>query len=755
MNNSLSQQQIRTVRQLITNDIAYYIQYQKRGNSSGGMMSNEEYQLFIDNNNALVYAANNQIVDGMASDYVLKIEPNGLLTIKNLKVINFDFVAQINQLINQVNLLQQSIGTTEQDITDIKNDIDTINQELSRQTHFRGYYLLNTDIQNLPNSANGDFSFSAESGTVWMCDADWYNSGDIVPDQVTPASNVTLLLSIVSGNVGVSTDYARGDHQHPLQVSDVLPAKDTVVGEAGTANTYARSDHTYHVNLSNDVPLKDTGTGTAGTSNVYSSATHQHPLNIDPTTANVPLVNATAAANGTSDYYCRNDHVHPQQLTYDGNVTATKFIKTGGLASEVLCANGDTTTLDNKLSRTYNSGSGGYIRLCVFTGDSGVGNPYIQFQVQCNTNAMQTIDLVPNYSSSGIDALYGVFTAPAYVQTIYNIYYGADKLLHTHIGAGSAATYTAWIHMMANSGNVTVSVSNQSSYWPTRVTEILTQDIVSSISGAQTQIPMSFNLGSGGIIGDMLQVNPFDRNYSLYNNGIRIGNNNGDSTSSLYLGCIKTATNTTQAGQWEISKTSDKALTINPSSLRKADHSVGLSIDGDSSKITFNGNELVNVGTDQTITGRKTFANTSLGSIQINATDVSYGEGIRISNSPLYNVSTIYIGTSSTSTSGEIDGQWTIIKRNAGELCICRTADQNTDNKGLVISADGNTLTFNGSVIAGAGATNGATNGLVNYSAGNPILWGVNSVGTEGGFYSDGPKIYWRAKPVTIGPVPP
>ncbi|KAA6313334.1 MAG: hypothetical protein EZS28_055772, partial [Streblomastix strix] len=75
--------------------------------------------------------------------------------------------------------------------------------------------------------------------------------------------------------------------------------------------------------------------------------------------------------------------------------------------------------------------------------------------------------------------------------------------------------------------------------------------------------------------------------------------------------------------------------------------------------------------------------------------------------------------------------------------------------RGLQISADGNTLSFNGSVIAGAGATNGATNGSVNYSAGNPILWGTNSVGNEGGFYSDGPKIYWRAKPVTLGAVPP
>ncbi|KAA6337676.1 MAG: hypothetical protein EZS28_052766, partial [Streblomastix strix] len=40
-------------------------------------------------------------------------------------------------------------------------------QELARQTHFRGYYLLNADIVNLPASSTGDFAFSAESGTVW------------------------------------------------------------------------------------------------------------------------------------------------------------------------------------------------------------------------------------------------------------------------------------------------------------------------------------------------------------------------------------------------------------------------------------------------------------------------------------------------------------------------------------------------------------------------------------------------------------
>ncbi|KAA6364918.1 MAG: hypothetical protein EZS28_039555, partial [Streblomastix strix] len=553
---------------------------------------------------------------------------------------------------------------------------------------------------------------------------------------------------------GTSAEYSRGDHIHPLNISTSVPISDTADGTVGTSVNYSRSDHSHPINISATTPLQDSTLGSVGTANSYARSDHQHTINVETNASNIPQVDGVGV-NGTSTYYSRHDHVHPQQLTYDGNVTATKFIKTGGLASEVLCANGDTTTIEDKLSRTYNSGTGGYIRLCVFPAGTSTGAPYIQFQVQCNTNAMQTIDLVPNYTVNGINALYGAFTAPSYVQTIMNVYYGVDQLLHTHTGTGSAAIYSAWIHMMSGSGNATVTVSKQGTYWTQRVTEILTQDIVFSISGSQTQIPMTFNLGTGGIIGDVLQVNPLSRSYSSYGNGIRIGNNNGDSTSSLYLGCIKTAINTTQAGQWEISKTSDNALTINPSSLRQTDHSVGLSINSDSSKITFNGNELVNVGADQSITGRKTFANTSLGSIQINATDTSYGEGIRISNSPLYNVSTIYIGTSHTNTSGEIDGQWTIIKRNAGELCICRTADQNTDNKGLMISADGNTLSFNGSVIAGTGATSGASNGSVNYSAGNPILWGLNSVDTNGGFYSDGPKIYWRAKPVTLGAVPP
>ncbi|KAA6401276.1 MAG: hypothetical protein EZS28_003193 [Streblomastix strix] len=619
-------QQIRTVRQLITNDIAYYIQYQKRGSSSGGMLQNDEYQLFIDNDNALVYAANNQIVDGYAADYALKIAPNGLLTIKNLKVINFDFVAQINQLINEVNQLQSSIGGVEQDIDGLKNDVLTIQQELARQIHFRGYYLLNSVIQNLPNSASGDFAFSTESGTVWMYDmtgsppaADWYKSGDVVPDQVTPASDAIPSNSIVNGNAGTSNEYARGDHQHPLQVSTVLPAKDTANGEAGVATTYVRSDHTHHVNLSNDVPLKDTGTGTAGTANIYASATHQHPLNVDPTTANVPLVNATAAANGMSDFYSRNDHVHPQQLTYDGNITATKFIKTGGLATEILCANGDAingvvdiasdqTITDIKTFDTIKKTNGTNNEILLADGTTKkVALAKNNYYVSTTEKYIKLCQFIPYNQSNNVSVEFYI-NCRAYI-----LYYGS----------GTTGYGELWCNMNAWSNSVDIQLSRQNTF-PDLISNVLNSDMVDALP-----------------------------------------------------------------------------------------------------------------------------------------TDYTTSESLRIANTT-NNLCLISLGCDPNTTSGYIDKQWSIYKKGDGTLNIVRTAGQNTSGKGLQISADGNTLTFNGSVIAGTGATNGATMsqtppaaGSVNYSAGNPILWGVNSIGTEGGFYSDGAKVYQRAKPITLVSVPP
>ncbi|KAA6368310.1 MAG: hypothetical protein EZS28_036163 [Streblomastix strix] len=221
--------------------------------------------------------------------------------------------------------------------------------------------------------------------------SDFYSRNDHVhPQQLTYDGNITATKSIKTGgtdndllladgttkkllqqqilepdldrynlfNIGVTAqgqiaiNICLSHRQHPVSAFQgnitEIPLADNGIGVAGTSNEYARGNdkHPLNIKLQQTTPKKDTGTGVNDNFNYYSRFYHAHPLNVDPTLANVPLVKATAATNGTCDYYCRNDHVPPQQLTYDGNITATKFIKTGGLATEILCANGDTKDIN-------------------------------------------------------------------------------------------------------------------------------------------------------------------------------------------------------------------------------------------------------------------------------------------------------------------------------------------------------------------------------------------------------------------------
>ncbi|KAA6397649.1 MAG: hypothetical protein EZS28_006819 [Streblomastix strix] len=136
-----------------------------------------------------------------------------------------------------------------------------------------------------------DFAFSAERRTVWMYDQNWYNSGDIVPDQITPASDANPLIDSGTGVVGTSTEYSRGDHQHPLQVSTVLPSKDTSVDTVGQARTYARYDHYHPIQTIDTIPNSDIADRSYGTFESYARNDHSHPINVQINASIVPIVN--------------------------------------------------------------------------------------------------------------------------------------------------------------------------------------------------------------------------------------------------------------------------------------------------------------------------------------------------------------------------------------------------------------------------------------------------------------------------------
>ncbi|KAA6362250.1 MAG: hypothetical protein EZS28_042223, partial [Streblomastix strix] len=303
----------------------------KRGNSGQSMLSNDEYQLFIDVDGALVYTANNLIVDGMASDFVLKIEPNGLLTIKNLKVINFDFVNQIVQLDNEMNQLQASVGSFEGDISDLQQDVVVIQQELIRQQHFRGYYLTIQEIYNLPNAADGDYAYSAEDLQEYIYNSQspqsikWVQSGHTVPDQLAPASDSLPLVDGIAA-AGISNEYSRRDHRHPINVSTTLPEKDSSTGNVGTQTTLARSDHQHPLQFSSNIPVTDSTTGSYGSTTDYALSNHSHPINVETNAGNIPKPDGQGD-NGTSTFYARNDHIHLLSVSVldplpDGEATA-------------------------------------------------------------------------------------------------------------------------------------------------------------------------------------------------------------------------------------------------------------------------------------------------------------------------------------------------------------------------------------------------------------------------------------------------
>ncbi|KAA6367725.1 MAG: hypothetical protein EZS28_036748 [Streblomastix strix] len=76
----------------------------------------------------------------------------------------------------------------------------------------------------------------------------------------------------------------------------------------------------------------------------------------------------------------------------------------------------------------------------------------------------------------------------------------------------------------------------------------------------------------------------------------------------------------------------------------------------------------------------------------------NYNQGLRIARST-NNYCGIYLACNPNSSTGTLSDQWNICVFEAGEIKIGLGAQVMQNNKGLMISADGNTLTFNGRVL--------------------------------------------------------
>lgn len=109
--------------------------------------------------------------------------------------------------------------TVDEETQIIKADIEGIQEDIKNESHFRGYVSTNAKIQEMEATPN-DFAYSAESGTVWVYDAEqgWQETDTPVPDKGTPLSNATPLINGVA-SAGTSEEGARSDHRHPTDTT--------------------------------------------------------------------------------------------------------------------------------------------------------------------------------------------------------------------------------------------------------------------------------------------------------------------------------------------------------------------------------------------------------------------------------------------------------------------------------------------------------------------------------------------------------
>jgi len=125
------------------------------------------------------------------------------------------------QLINAISIHNQSEIAHEDlrtEVASLQLNIEGLELQMDNESYFRGYVSTTTAVLSL-NATINDYAYNAETGTKWLyTDNGWEDSGDTVPDQKVPKSNIIPLMDGIA-SVGNENAYAPGDHRHPTDIT--------------------------------------------------------------------------------------------------------------------------------------------------------------------------------------------------------------------------------------------------------------------------------------------------------------------------------------------------------------------------------------------------------------------------------------------------------------------------------------------------------------------------------------------------------
>ena len=167
-------------------------------------------------------AANNLVASNIKSGKNISVSVSGNdVTISTVGIPTVEGLAELEE--------QVSANTTA---------IEGIQQEITGKEHFRGYFATNAEIHEL-TATNGDFAFSAESGTKWAYNNNvWTDTEKAVPDK-TVEKSTTVPLMDGTATIGSSNKYAAADHIHPTDTTRASQSDLTALETQVQANTTA------------------------------------------------------------------------------------------------------------------------------------------------------------------------------------------------------------------------------------------------------------------------------------------------------------------------------------------------------------------------------------------------------------------------------------------------------------------------------------------------------------------------------------
>lgn len=237
----------------------------------------------------------------------------------------------------------EGLAELEEQVSANTTAIEGIQQEITGKEHFRGYFATNAEIQAL-TATDGDFAFSAESGTKWVYNNNaWTDTETAVPDKTVEKSTSVPLMD-GTATIGSSNKYAAADHIHPTDTTRASQSDLTALETQVQANTTAIGNKANQSDLnalSSEVSAKANSAdlATVATSGDYNDLSNKPVIPTVPTNVSAFTNDAgyLTQHQSLSNYYTK---------TESDNRFALKFTDVDDIQKvNALPANPDSRTL--------------------------------------------------------------------------------------------------------------------------------------------------------------------------------------------------------------------------------------------------------------------------------------------------------------------------------------------------------------------------------------------------------------------------